>query len=616
MVIILINSVFRAIRPTKCIECSEYFRMQYKKLLILRSCSILRTTSNETPLTERWYDWSPIACCSVAIVLQRKFVCKNNQENKKNKTERNLYRSSVHYSWKISSLSTVVVVIEMQYSDQFTGSSPVQILCCQCGTLINPNPANKCVACIRTTVDITECIPRQCQLYSCKFCNRYLNPPSTWVHAELESKELLRICLKKIPVLKQVRLVDAKFIWTEPHSKRIKVMLTIQKEVLGGVILQQSVVVEYVIHNQMCDACQKIEAKDYWRACVQIRQKSTHKKSLYYLEQLILKYKLNENISFVKQVNGGMDFFYSKNQHAWKLVQFIGSVLASQYGTSKELVTHDASSNIYDYKRTYSVEIVPVCKDDIVCLSKNLAQSLGNFSQVLICYRTSKFIHLVEPHTGRGVCEVSPNVYWRSPFYSIAQHVDFFEYTVLDVEWINVEDCLRYANGETANDKYLAVEALVVRSSELGRLDAKQYYCRTHLGYVLKAGDTVLGFDTVGCNVNNDNFNSLNRDDVADVILVRKIFDRTRRNRRRLWKLKRLEAELMETDSLDNDYTGFLEDLEEDSILREKVNIYRDPTKQHIPVAEDEFDDDLPAVDLQEMLSDLCINDQEMDDAR
>ena len=29
----------------------------------------------------------------------------------------------------------------------------------------------------------------------------------------------------------QVRLVDAGFVWTEPHSKRIKVKLTIQKEV-------------------------------------------------------------------------------------------------------------------------------------------------------------------------------------------------------------------------------------------------------------------------------------------------------------------------------------------------------------------------------------------------
>lgn len=29
----------------------------------------------------------------------------------------------------------------------------------------------------------------------------------------------------------KVRLVDAGFVWTEPHSKRLKVKLTIQKEV-------------------------------------------------------------------------------------------------------------------------------------------------------------------------------------------------------------------------------------------------------------------------------------------------------------------------------------------------------------------------------------------------
>lgn len=29
----------------------------------------------------------------------------------------------------------------------------------------------------------------------------------------------------------QVRLIDAGFLWTEPHSKRIKIKVTIQKEV-------------------------------------------------------------------------------------------------------------------------------------------------------------------------------------------------------------------------------------------------------------------------------------------------------------------------------------------------------------------------------------------------
>ena len=60
---------------------------------------------------------------------------------------------------------------------------------------------------------------------------RYLQPPSYWVACGLESRELLSICLKRLKGLSKVHLVDAGFIWTEPHSKRVKVKLTIQKEV-------------------------------------------------------------------------------------------------------------------------------------------------------------------------------------------------------------------------------------------------------------------------------------------------------------------------------------------------------------------------------------------------
>lgn len=40
-----------------------------------------------------------------------------------------------------------------------------KILCCECGTLISPNPANMCVACIRTRVDVSENIPKQVGLF-------------------------------------------------------------------------------------------------------------------------------------------------------------------------------------------------------------------------------------------------------------------------------------------------------------------------------------------------------------------------------------------------------------------------------------------------------------------
>ncbi len=38
---------------------------------------------------------------------------------------------------------------------------------------------------------------------------RYLNPPTSWQKAELESKELLAFCIKRIKGLNKVKLVDA-----------------------------------------------------------------------------------------------------------------------------------------------------------------------------------------------------------------------------------------------------------------------------------------------------------------------------------------------------------------------------------------------------------------------
>lgn len=70
----------------------------------------------------------------------------------------------------------------------------------------------------------------------CRNCLRYNRPP--WAAAAWESRELLTLCLKKIPGLSKVKLVDASFVWTEPHSKRIKLKLTIQKDTDYRVKLQ------------------------------------------------------------------------------------------------------------------------------------------------------------------------------------------------------------------------------------------------------------------------------------------------------------------------------------------------------------------------------------------
>lgn len=125
----------------------------------------------------------------------------------------------------------------------FTPSAATQqqayILCADCGTPIPPNSANRCVNCLRNSVDITESIPKQAAISFCRNCDRWLSPPQAWLIAELESRELLAICLRKLKGLKEVRLVDAGFIWTEPHSKRLRVKLTVQKEVSLALLIQR-----------------------------------------------------------------------------------------------------------------------------------------------------------------------------------------------------------------------------------------------------------------------------------------------------------------------------------------------------------------------------------------
>ena len=91
--------------------------------------------------------------------------------------------------------------------------------------MTTPNAANTCIDCLKSQIDISEGISKSLIMQHCRECNRYLKPP--WTRCELESSELLSVCLKQVKGLKRVKLVDAGFVWTEPHSKRLKIKLTI-----------------------------------------------------------------------------------------------------------------------------------------------------------------------------------------------------------------------------------------------------------------------------------------------------------------------------------------------------------------------------------------------------
>ncbi|KAI4459685.1 nonsense-mediated mrna decay protein 3 [Holotrichia oblita] len=486
-----------------------------------------------------------------------------------------------------------------------------KILCCECGTAIDPNPANMCAACLRSHVDITQDIPKQATLYFCRGCERYLQPPGEWIHCTLESRELLSLCLKKLKSLNRVKLIDAAFVWTEPHSKRIKVKLTVHGEVMGGAILEQVFIVDYTVNHQMCDTCHRSEAQDYWRASVQVRQKSENKKTFYYLEQLILKHKAHENTLGIKPAHEGIDFFFATEGHAKKMVDFLTAVLPCRYQHSKKLISHDINSNIYNYKFTYSVEIVPLSKDSVVCLPKKLAQQLGGISPLCLVFRVTSTIYLIDPCTAQ-MAELSSTNFWRYPFNSICNPKQLVEYIVMDIECIMYKDKKSFPGQGSISTRHVTADIWLVKASELGVND-NTIHTRTHLGHLLKPGDSVLGYNLEDSNVNDINFDKLDRNNVPDIILVKKHYDRSSRKKQRIWKLKHMTTEQETPFNTDTkDYNEFLDDLEEDPTLRQNVNIFKDMSKQMPVDAYDTIDPDAPHITLDEMLDDLVIDDVEM----
>ena len=512
------------------------------------------------------------------------------------------------------------------------------VLCCVCGVPIAPNSVNTCATCLASQSDITKGISTEATLHQCRGCQRWHKEAGKWIACDLESRELMALCLAHVSGLGKtggrVRLVDAGWIWTEPHSMRLKVRLTIQREVQAGTILQQSFVVVFVVRNQQCVECQAEFRAGSWKSLVQVRQRVSHKRTFLYLEQLILKHGAHRGCLKIETFRDGMDFYFPDKGKAARFISFLENVVPIKTKTSKKLIGTDDKSNISNFKYTNYVEICPLCKDDLLFLPVKLARTMGNISRIVLVKNISNVIHVIDPLTGQ-TASMEADVFWREPVRPLitAARSRMTRYVVLGKEPVYLRENVSKRT-TTRKQRTRLANLTLAREDDLGANDS-QVEEHSHLGYLFKAGDVCIGYDLRDTQFVDDDADQWRvNGKFPDVIIVRKLYGgvatgESNAAKKRVWKLQRLDVEEAETnvhgrknkntaDDMDMDEEDFHQELEADREMRVNVNLYKsDQLKKKIESEEeaqnaeegdDDEDDDDQEIKLDELLDGLVLD--------
>jgi len=432
------------------------------------------------------------------------------------------------------------------------------ISCCHCGVQfsVSSTGTNICLNCLSKTVDITAGIAKEAVLERCDGCLRYLRPP--WTHAEPESKELMAICLKKIKGLNKVTIIDAKFIWTDPNSKHVRVKLTIQQEVMNNASLQQSFPVDFVITDLQCDDCRIEFTHHTWRASVQVRQNVDYKKTFLYLEQLIMKQNLYQKMHSIEEAPGGLDFNYKDRAGALKLVEFISALIPIRMKTSSKHISTNEQSNTNAYKFLYSVELPKVCQDDLVVLTPRLSGILGGCSKVLLCTKVACVLHFIDLNSMRTI-EISGSQYFQyeNELQVIPSHGNLSEFMVFDIEALEPK---------SLNTSLVEIPKCKASRITIGRTsDWTNFEVKTHLGDSLCEGTTVLGYDLSNMNLTGLFEEVMQLGGMPDVLIVKKVYSED--EKKKLWNIIKDDFQKDE----DKNYDDFLTEFEFDPVLRTQM---------------------------------------------
>jgi len=162
-------------------------------------------------------------------------------------------------------------------------------------------------------------------------------------------------------------------------------------------------------------------------------------------------------------------------------------------------------------------------------LPRGLAKELGGVNPLGVCLRISLVIHCYDPVTLRCY-EISSKQYfaYEEDLVIIPFRGQETKFMVQDIQEDKQKASMINTTFSNIQNKFAYVE--VMKES-----DGTTYCTQTHLGNILKHGDSAVGYDIKSINCAEDLEMLPGQKSLPDVILVRKHYDEKYR-KRKIWK--------------------------------------------------------------------------------
>ena len=238
-----------------------------------------------------------------------------------------------------------------------------------------------------------------------------------------------------------------------------------------------------------------------------------------------MKHNAQEKSTGIKEEDGGqgLNFHFRHRSHALRLVDFIQDHVICREKHTKQLISHDEQNGTYHYKYTFHVELAPICRDDLVILPKPLAASLGGIGPMVLVYKISKSVHIVDIKTMQTF-EIDKSTYWKHCFRAVLARDRLSEFIVLNIE--NIDTDLNSSRA-AIRQRFRQVQVEVARTEDFGVND-RTFIVNTHLGEVLKFNDTVLAYDLEQASKADIDEFQRGHENLPEIIVVRKTFPKLR----------------------------------------------------------------------------------------